>query len=97
MNLKKKIKQYIEGNLNMLQDDLFGKPLYFKEQVLYRASKCEDCYRLGKCLYCGCELPGKHYVKASCNDGLRFPDLMNEEDWNKYKEEQGIDINLKDE
>jgi hypothetical protein len=96
MGLGKKIRQYIEGNLNKLEDDLFGKPLYFKEQILYRASKCEDCYRLGRCLNCGCELPGKHYVKESCNDGIRFPDLMNEEEWENYKKENKIEIVLKD-
>lgn len=90
----KKIKQYIEGNLNMLEDDMFGKPLYYKEQILYRASKCEDCYARGKCYKCGCDLPGKHYVTESCNDGVRFPDLMNEADWNKYKEENQININI---
>jgi hypothetical protein len=94
MGLGKKIKQYIEGNLSMLEEDLFGKPLYYKEQILYRASKCQDCYRLGKCLNCGCSLPGKHYVKESCNDGLRFPDLMDEQSWKAYKEENGIQIDI---
>jgi hypothetical protein len=89
-----KIKEFIEGNLNMLEDDMFGKPLYYKEQILYRASKCEDCYDRGKCYMCGCDLPGKHYVKKSCNDGLRFPDLMGEEEWNAYKEEHGIKITI---
>ncbi len=90
------IREYIEGNLNMLKDEFFGKPYYFKEQIIYRQSKCTDCYRLGKCLTCGCELPGKHYVVKSCNNGLRFPDLMNEEDWNEYKKANGIKIKLTD-
>lgn len=88
----KNIKQYIEGNLNMLQDDLLGKPIYYKEQILYRASKCEDCYEKGKCKECGCALPGKHYVKEACSD--RFPDLMNKKDWEQYKIDNSIEIKL---
>lgn len=94
MSLVKKVKQFIEGNLNMLEDDLFGKPLYYKEQILYRASKCKDCYRIGSCLNCGCSLPGKHYVKESCNKGVRFPDLMEEPQWNEYKALHNIEIKL---
>lgn len=90
------IKQFIEGNLNMLEDELLGKPNYYKEQILYRISKCPDCNRLGKCIVCGCDVPGKHYVATSCNSGDRFPDLMNEEDWKLYKVEKGIKIDLDD-
>lgn len=90
------IKEYIEGNLSMLQDDFIGKPYHFKEQIIYRQSKCSDCLRLGRCLTCGCSLPGKHYVVKSCNDGLRFPDLMNKEDWDKYKKDNGINIKISD-
>lgn len=88
-----KIKQFIEGNLNMLVDDVFGKPLYYKEQILYRASKCEDCYDVGKCKECGCKLPGKHYVQESCNL-QRFPDLMDEAEWKQFKDENEITIKL---
>jgi hypothetical protein len=89
------IKEFIEGNVNMLEDEILGKPLYYKEQILYRKHKCQDCYRMGACLTCGCALPGKHYVERSCNNGLRFPDLMNEEDWEKYKQDNRIKITLK--
>jgi hypothetical protein len=94
----KKIKQFIQGNLNMLSDQLFGKPLYYKEQILYRASKCQDCYEQEppRCKKCNCKLPGKHYVVESCNPD-RFPDLMNEDDWNKFKKENEIEITINDE
>lgn len=92
MSLLNKMKQYVEGNFNMIQDHLIGKPQYYKEQIAYRASKCKDCYKIGRCKECGCNLPGKHYVEQSCNDGKRFPDLMNESDWEKYKEENNINI-----
>lgn len=90
----KKIKQFVEGNLNKLEDDLIGKPEYYKEQIIYRASKCSDCYEKGECSVCGCALPAKHYVAESCNDGERFPDLMNEEDWEAYKKEHDIKVTI---
>lgn len=92
-NILNKVKQFIEGNFNMLQDDLLGKPTYYKEQIYYRTSKCSDCYVKGKCKQCGCSLPGKHYVTKSCNPE-RFPDLMTIDEWEKYKKDNDINIDL---
>jgi hypothetical protein len=47
----------------------------------------------GKCAYCGCKVPGKLYVKKSCNKGERFPDLMSTELWEKFKKNNNITIN----
>jgi len=91
-----KVKQFIEGNLNMLEDKVFGKPLYYKEQIIYRMKQCPDCNKEGKCRYCGCSVPGKHYVEETCNRGDRFPDLMNETDWNQYKKDNNIEIKVND-
>lgn len=90
----KNIGQFIEGNYNLLYDQLLGQPDYYKEQILYRHSKCKDCFENGGCVYCGCSLPGKHYVKKSCNKGERFPDLMDEKEWEAYKEKNEIKIDL---
>ena len=85
------IKQYLEGNTEMLKDKLGLQPDYYKEQIAYRMLQCkDDCVPKGECLYCGCSLPGKMYVTQSCNYGSRFPDLMNEDNWNKYKKENEI-------
>lgn len=81
----KNIKAYIEGNTQMTLDGLGLKPDYYKEQIAYRMLQCRDCLQQGQCKYCGCSVPGKLYVSQSYNNGERFPDLMNEEEWNKYK------------
>ncbi len=86
----KNIKAYIEGNTQMTLDGLGLKPDYYKEQIAYRMLQCRDCMSKGECSYCGCSVPGKLYVTQSCNNGKRFPDLMDEEDWNKYKEDNDI-------
>jgi hypothetical protein len=88
-----KILQFIEGNLKMLGDRFSLLAQHEKEQVLYRSQVCkDDCMQLGYCKECGCSVPGKLYVKQSCNGGERFPDLMKKEEWAKYKKENNIII-----
>jgi len=85
------IQQYLEGNSQMILDRMGLQPDWYREQIAYRMLQCkDDCIPAGKCKYCGCSVPGKLYVTQSCNYGSRFPDLMNEENWNKYKEEHQI-------
>jgi hypothetical protein len=89
----KKIFQFIEGNLKMLGDRIHVLPNHESEQVLYRSQICkDDCMKLGYCINCGCDVPGKLYVKESCNEGLRFPDLMNKKDWEEFKLKNNIEI-----
>lgn len=89
----KNIKQFIEGNLNLLGDRINILPNYMKEQVIWRMNICkDDCVIQGKCKYCGCSVPGKLYVNSSCNGSERFPDLMSEQDWEIYKMENNIKI-----
>jgi hypothetical protein len=91
----KKIFQFIEGNLKMLGDQFDLMSQHQKEQVLYRSQICkDDCMKFGYCIECGCSVPGKLYVKESCNGGKRFPDLMSREDWEKYKSENNIIVEL---
>jgi hypothetical protein len=60
------------------------------EQIAYRKLQCTDCWEKGKCQHCGCSLPGRWYSTPSCNGGERFPDLMSEENWIKYKQDNNI-------
>jgi hypothetical protein len=89
----KKVMQFIEGNLKMLGDQLHLLPEHEKEQVMYRAAICkEECLTLGYCVYCGCDVPGKLYVRESCNGGERFPNIMPKQEWEEYKKEKEITI-----
>jgi hypothetical protein len=91
--LAKKVLQFIEGNVKMLGDTFHILPRHEREQVLFRADICkEDCMARGYCTYCGCNVPGKLYVNASCNGGARFPDLMTAQKWEEYKKEHGIEV-----
>jgi hypothetical protein len=89
----KKILQFLEGNAKMLGDRFNLLSKHEKEQVLWRIEICKsDCLIEGKCKYCGCSVPGKLYVKQSCNRGERFPDMMGEEEWQQWKKENNIII-----
>lgn len=77
----------------MLGDQFDLLPQHQREQVLYRSQICKDeCIQLGYCVECGCDVPGKLYVKESCNGGKKFPDLMNLEDWQEFKKQNKIKI-----
>lgn len=87
----KKILQFIEGNIKMLGDTFHLLPEHEKEQVIYRLQICKDeCVQLGYCVYCGCSIPGKLYVKKSCNKGDRFPNIMPKADWEDFKKLNNI-------
>lgn len=89
----KKVFQFIEGNLKLLGDKMHILSKHEREQVLYRSMQCkDDCMIYEYCKYCGCSVPGKLYVKESCNGGERFPDLMGAADWENYKKENNIVI-----
>lgn len=90
-----KVISFLEGNLKMLGDKFNLLPEYKKEQILYRLEVCKDsCVPTGKCKECGCSLPGKMYNRSSCNLGKKFPDLMSLDNWNKFKKEKKITINV---
>jgi len=86
-----KIQSFIEGYKNFFLLKLNLKSDSFKEQVAYRMTVCEnDCMKQGKCIYCQCSVPEKMMTIKSCNNGLRFPNIMEEDKWNKYKEDNNI-------
>lgn len=93
----KNIRQYLEGNAKFYLDKLNQLPKYYKEQVVWRTSKCVDTCMIkneNKCEYCGCEASKKIYVEESCNDGKVFPNLMTKEEWDEYKEKNDIKVYL---
>lgn len=86
------IANYIFGNLKMLGDQLNLLPNHQREQVIYRSQICSDCVSAGACKYCGCSVPGKLYNDESCNNGERFPSMMNATEWENFKASKNIVI-----
>ena len=89
----KNILSFIEGNTNYILDRFGFYPDYKQEQVLWRLNICKmDCVKEGACVYCGCPPTKKAFAEASCNNGDRFPDIMEKKEWEKYKEDNNINI-----
>ena len=86
------VKSFIRGHYNMYLDKLGAYPKHKQEQILYRLSLCKDCVDNKGCKYCGCPPHKKVYDDKSCNGGKRFPDMLSEVEWNKFKLNNKITI-----
>lgn len=90
VNLKQ-ISSYIRGHYYFFLEKLSLYPEYKKEQIYYRLEQCkDDCVQTGACKECGCPTKKKMFDPVSCNRGERFPDIMNKDEWEKYKLQKGI-------
>lgn len=79
------IKSFIQGNSRYFWNKWIGLPTHIQEQVRYRLEKCEkDCLPVEECIVCGCPPEKKAFATKSCNPD-RFPNLMNNEEWQEYK------------
>lgn len=93
----KDVGYFIEGNWKYFKNKLWASPDYIVEQVKYRLYLCkDDCLIANSCIHCTCPPRKKAWVVDSCNNGERFPDLMNKEDWGKFKQENNINIEYDD-
>ena len=87
----KNIKSFLEGNSQLLLEELRLQPEHIKEQITYRRLLCkDDCAVDNKCIKCGCDFKGKSSVSISCNPD-RFPDLMSKKEWEEFKIEKEIE------
>lgn len=84
---KENIKNYLEGRTNQILSFSGLLSDTIEEQIEYRKTFCNDCEEAGKCVYCGCDYPGRLYTDKSCNNGERFPDLMSTPNWIEFKEQ----------
>lgn len=89
----KNISSFIEGHARLFYDKLVGLPQHEREQIAWRLTLCkDDCLVTGKCKVCTCPPEKKMFVRESCNNGERFPDIMGKEEWEQYKIDNNINI-----
>lgn len=80
------ILSYLEGNTQLILEELKLQPQHIQEQIAYRRLLCkDDCAKTGRCKHCGCKFNGITSVSKSCNNGERFPDLMSGPEWEEFK------------
>lgn len=88
----KTLKGFIQAYSFDLYNKLIGLPNHIQEQVAYRADKCkEDCIPNNACIYCGCDAKKIIFREESCNNGSRFPDLMDKEEWKQFKKDNNVE------
>jgi hypothetical protein len=79
------VKAFLQGTIREYYYRYNEMPKFLQEQIALRNDKCkDDCVKTGKCKECGCSIPGKWFVTKTCNKD-RFPDLMEQDDWIKFK------------
>jgi hypothetical protein len=92
------MKGFLQGNWRKFKEDVLTieNPKHIKEQVLYRMSSAKPCLENGSCLYCGCDTPELFYEDRGCKDPNKkcYPEMMDEENWEKFKNENNIIIEL---
>lgn len=88
----KKALSFIEGYSKSIYNNVIGLSEHIQEQVAYRLGICKNtCGKAGKCEYCGCNSSVVVFTKESCNGGEKFPDLMNKEEWEHYKQSESYE------
>jgi hypothetical protein len=90
----KNIRNFVEGNINILKDKTNFMKLdqHIKEQAIYRASLCIECLDNGACLVCGCGTPQMFYAPKKLDSKEKWGEMLDKDEWNKYKEENNITI-----
>lgn len=62
------------------------------EQFKWRLSVMKsECLTSGACVICGCETPQLQMTNEAC-EGKCYPEMMDQETWDKYKEDNKIII-----
>ena len=84
----KNVHAYLQAQYRILNEE--NLPLHIKEQILWRSIQAKPCTDNKECLYCGCSTEDLelYYADIGCKrpDNPCYPAMMNEEDWNKYKQ-----------
>lgn len=68
------------------------------EQVVWRMyGRCRPCLEAGKCVDCTCTTPGNMFTpRYTCSSAGGFPEMMNPDEWELFKFENGITFPVTD-
>jgi len=67
------------------------------EQIIWRESfaDCKRCLKEGQCSHCGCKTPDLFAERDMVCSGGNWTEMLPTAEWNKVKEELGIEIGVK--
>src|SRR5688500_11169278 len=70
----------------------FNLEPHLYEQIIWRRTVVNpECWELGYCRFCGCEILGKTMEDRACEDNC-YPEMMDSSMWNIYKKENNIKL-----
>lgn len=81
------VKSFLQGNSREILNRFDLLSDLRKEQADYRALICKDSCAT-ECENCGCSVPGIWFIDRSCNYGKKFPDMMDNKEWEEFKLEK---------
>lgn len=86
------IRNFIEGSWNKFKSHSKFLTLdeHIKEQAVYRAILCKDCYNNGHCLHCGCATPDMFFAPNKVDHQKKWDKMLGKDEWEKFKEENEI-------
>lgn len=87
------VKNFAQGTFRLAEMELGLLDQHILEQAAYRESLCPDCAEAGKCVGCGCSVPGRWFSDPSCSKN-RYPAIMEIDQWEQYKKDNNIEITV---
>jgi hypothetical protein len=83
MSFLNDVRNFIEGNYRFF--NFKNNPEHINEQAFYRAAKCQDCLKAGKCRHCGCTTPNMFFSPNKIDALNKWGVMLDEEGWKKFK------------
>jgi hypothetical protein len=87
------IRNFIEGSWNKFKShsNFLKLEEHLREQALYRAVLCKECYKEGQCVVCGCRTPDMFYAPKKECPSKEWGEMLSKEEWDKKKGQESID------
>lgn len=82
-NILSDIRNFVQGNFNFIYHE-HNAP-HINEQAEWRAYKCQDCLKAGKCRHCGCKTPNMFYAPNKTDSAGKWGRMLSQHAWEEFK------------
>lgn len=86
-NILSDIRNFVQGNFRFLYHE-HNAP-HINEQAEWRAFKCQDCLKAGKCRHCGCKTPNMFYAPNKIDSAGKWGRMLSQVEWEQFKKSDG--------
>ena len=87
------VRNFIEGSWNKFKShsNFLVLDEHIREQAVYRAMLCKECYVNESCLHCGCATPDMFFAPNKEDAKNKWGKMLSKEDWETFKLDNEID------